>query len=151
MKHIKLFEDYTTPKKTIVMLGLPGSGKTYLSKKIQRENPEMNYVIYDDFYWNRAKNNFGKENQIISDGMLMTMSPKIIEDIKNSVKSSGAELEMIYFENNPDKAFANVEMRKSNDTAEGHQRHISKRDIDMMSAGYEIPTGAKIVPIWVGN
>ncbi len=55
---------------------------------------------------------------------------------------------MIYFENNPDKAFANVEMRKSNDSAEGHQRHISKRDIDMMSKGYEIPKEFEVVPIW---
>lgn len=53
MKHIKLFEAFDS-KKTIVIFGLPGSGKSHLAQKIMSENPESKYVIYDDFGYMKA-------------------------------------------------------------------------------------------------
>ena len=146
MKHIKLFEEYSGKNKTIVILGLPGSGKSYLAKKIQRDNPEMNYYIYDDFESRKALANTGKENQIISDGMLMMMGA---DSTFEKVRDSGAELEIIYFENDPDKAYSNTEKRKNSGESLDHQKRISYNEIMNLSNSYsrKIPSGTKTIPI----
>ena len=152
MKHIRLFEEYSEKKKTIVILGLPGSGKTYLAKKIQRENPEISYSIYDDFQLNQALKNIGKENQIIADGAIIER-PVLINQIKRIADDSGTELDIIYFENDPDKAYANVERRKDSGEAKPYQRFITPEDVRNYSYLYKgaLPKNAKTVPIWTGD
>jgi hypothetical protein len=148
MRHIKLFEEYTSPKKTIIILGLPGSGKSHLAKKIQEENPDMDYKIYDDFQFMKASENFGKENQIISDGMLMVLG--LSDSTKKDIKDSGSGLEIIYFENDPEKALSNIERRNNFSDVLSHQKNISRGELNMMSGRYGsiIPPDAKVLPIW---
>jgi AAA+ superfamily predicted ATPase len=156
MRRIKLFEEYTNKKKTILILGLPGSGKSYLAKKIQMENPNMDYKIYDDNQIRKALENSGMENQIISDGPIM-FDYRLYTDIPYStikkIKDSGAELEIMYFENDPEKAFSNVIRRNKSGESTPFQRLISKYDILQISDKYKriIPSDAKIIPIWTGN
>lgn len=134
-------------RKTILILGLPGSGKSTLAKKIQQENPDKQYIIYDDFGSNRALQNAGGENQIISDGMLMHLWP---EGFIERLRDRGIELEIIYFENDPNKAHFNVERRKSEGVDLPHQKNISKYQIDHMSRKYGdmLRSGTKTIPIW---
>lgn len=144
MKWIKLFENFEEKKKTILILGLPGSGKSSLAKKIQRENPDKRYIIYDDFRSDSSLEGAGNENQIISDGMLMHTGA---DGFIKRLRERGIELEIIYFENDPQKAHFNVERRKS----EGkQQKYISKIEIDHMSRTYGdmIRPETQTVPIW---
>ena len=151
VRRIKLFEEYTGKKKTIIILGLPGSGKSYLAKKIQEENPNMDYKIYDDYEFRKAAENFGIENQIISDAMIMFSG--LTDSRKKEIEDAGAELEIIYFENDPEKAFSNVIRRNKSGESEQHQKLISKLEVLDMSNRYKdtIPTDAKVIPIWTGN
>ena len=60
MKHIKLFEDYSNKYKTIVILGLPGSGKSHLANKILKENVDFafNTPVISQNFENNPMNNF---------------------------------------------------------------------------------------------
>jgi len=150
MKWIKLFENFQEKRKTILILGLPGSGKSNLAKKIQRENPDKDYIIYDDFRSDIALEGAGNENQIISDGMLMHTGP---DRFIKRLREMGIELEIIYFENDPHKASSNVEKRKSQGKSSAHQKYISKYQIDHMSRRYGdmIGPGTKTIPIWTAD
>lgn len=150
MKHIRLFEDYNNKYKTIVILGLPGSGKSYLAKKILKDNPEMDYVIYDDYEWIYGKEKIGTENQIVSDGMLM-ISPKNNENIiREMAKDKGANVEFIYFENDPEKSLHNAKRRWESGEGKSHQEpKYMENSIREITNRYLIPKDVTPLPIWV--
>jgi len=154
MKHIKLFEDYSNKYKTIVILGLPGSGKSHLANKILKENPDMNYVIYDDNEWrSRANipggmNKIGTENQIVSDGTLVEYFHE--GRIREMAEDKGAAVEFIYFENDPEKALHNAKKRWESGEAKPYQdeEHMVK-SIGIISPRYVIPKDVTPLPIWL--
>jgi hypothetical protein len=149
MKWIKLFEDYRNKYKTIVIFGLPGSGKSYLSKEIKKDHPEMNYTIYDDYEWREGKAKFGKENQIVSDGILM-MSPESSEkEIRRMGEDEGVDVEFLYFENDPVKSILNTKRRWESGEAKDFQTpERTEKDIRSISGRYGVPIGITPLPIW---
>jgi ABC-type dipeptide/oligopeptide/nickel transport system ATPase component len=148
MKHLRLFEEFGS-KKTIVIFGLPGSGKSHLAQKIMSENPEAQYVIYDDFGYRKALDKMGTENQIVSDGMLMIGGTSYNRTkFEEKALATGTDLEFIYFENDPKASIENIEARKSSDSVLSHQKHMSPRDIHAYSSGYEIPSGTSTIRVW---
>jgi GTPase SAR1 family protein len=149
MKWIKLFEDYRNKYKTIVIFGLPGSGKSYLSNEIKKDHPEMNYTIYDDYEWREGKAKFGKENQIVSDGILM-MSPESSEkEIRRMGEDEGVDVEFLYFENDPVKSILNTKRRwESGETKDFQTPERMEKDIRSISGRYGVPIGITPLPIW---
>jgi GTPase SAR1 family protein len=149
MKWIKLFEDYQNKYKTIVIFGLPGSGKTSLANKIKKENSEMDYVIYDDYEWMKGESKFGKENQIISDGFLMNYPDRKKEDLIKMANDKGVEVEFLYFENDPQKSLANAKKRWEKGDATAFQGIESiERSIKDFSRSYNVPKDVNALPIW---
>lgn len=148
-KHIKIYDEYKEPKKTIVILGLPGSGKSMLSGEIISNNPEMNYIVYDDFSYSTAIKRIGLENQIISDGYLMTFPDNKRGEIEKKAEAAGAEVEFVYFENDPVSAIENVKKRWK--TGKGHPPDYLIPQIEQFSRVYKIPEGSKIISVWKDN
>jgi hypothetical protein len=149
MKWIKLFEDYREEYKTIVIFGLPGSGKSYLADKIKKDHPEMDYTIYDDYEWREGKAKFGKENQIVSDGILM-MSPESSEkDIIEMGEIEGVDVEFLYFENDPGKSILNTKRRwESGESKTFQTPERMEKDIRGISGRYVVPKGITPLPVW---
>ena len=156
MKHIKLFEDYSNKYKTIVILGLPGSGKSHLANKILKENPGRNYVIYDDNEWMGRNtpggiggiDKIGTENQIVSDGTLVEYFTE--HSIRKMGEDKGADVEFIYFENDPEKALHNAKKRWESGEAKSYQdeKHMV-HSIGSLSRSYVIPKDVTPLPIWL--
>ena len=90
-----------------IIIGLPCSGKTYLSKEFQKNG----YVIYDDFitnFYNGQLLNDNSEKICINDPRLCNYQTflKFIEYFQNK------KIELILFENNPDQCLINLKKRK---------------------------------------
>lgn len=151
MKHIKLFEDYNNKYKTIVILGLPGSGKSHLANKILKENPDMNYVIYDDFEFRECIKKMGTENQISADGSLLER-PGEIARIKQTGESKGVDVEFMYFENDPEKSLHNAKRRWESGEGKSYQKtEDMERSMVYMSMDYSriLPKDVTPLPIWL--
>lgn len=128
--------------RVILLVGLPGSGKTTWGESFIKSNPKS--VFLDDisiltnnareYIDNIKKINVDDSNLIISDvyfcqAKVREMAISIIKEIfPNSL------LEIIFFENSPQKCLANVESRMK----KGDDRKVSEM-IRILSKEYQIP------------
>jgi hypothetical protein len=129
--------------KIVMLIGLPGSGKTY---KAETEYVPKGYALIDD------PTDVGLVREIIQ-GCLMTDQNVVITDphLCNAWHRADAiatiekwvpdtvQVECVYFENDPLKASANVTHRKDG---------RGTFDMGVLSKGYYIPDGVKTLPIW---
>ena len=155
MKHIRLYEDTPPQKTTLVIFGLPGSGKSKLAEEIQREEPEMQWQHYDDYQLRKAKDTMGKENQIISDGMVMLNPDPTREQLTQEAEQKGALIRFIYFENSPEQCKANIRKRAEDPHAKPHQKDNQAekflKQVDGLSSHYRIPKGEEPMKVWNPN
>lgn len=96
--------------KIILFVGLPGSGKTYYANKI------CDTVVDDIVDLNQLPEQFailGITDVNFCDDDILTKAKEIL------VKKYGCDIEVIYFENNPDKCRKNVEYRNDGRIVEG--------------------------------
>lgn len=129
--------------KIIIIVGLPGSGKTHLAKRLSQEIPS---IVVDDLInpqkiWDAIDVAEQKGiNQIILSDPYFCL-PNIQKDLTEIFKNYN--LEWIYFENNLAKCQKNVKYRESLD---------DNRNVDItlkyLSKQYLIPISAKIIEIW---
>lgn len=143
-------------RKLIFIIGLPGSGKTYL---IENEYSSPEWICYDDYRANSIENNGeftksrhypfliyelvkGNKNIIISD--IAFCDNLILEDAKKNINywktnfSIDITIECIYFENNPDQCIKNINKNK-------------EKRIEMVKSfkdKYCIPEGVNVKKIW---
>ena len=92
--------------KVTIIIGLPGSGKSYLIDKIAR-----NHTILDDFV-SPEKIHMAlslRDDVIMADPYLC--EPDILKKVIKIVEIYTSDIEYIYFENNKEKAIANAENR----------------------------------------
>lgn len=136
--------------KTIVIVGLPGSGKTMKAKEIMKLNPGRSWKIYDDFESEKALPKIGRENQIISDGLLTLNPPEDgIDEFREVADIMDSDFEVIYFENDPESAKANILRRWESGKGDRHQRpERLLADLDYIAKRYQIPPGAKTIPVY---
>jgi len=156
MRHLQHFrsfldqlnENQQVSYESIIIMGLPGSGKSSLAKEIKSKAPEKNFVIYDDFESENALSQIGKENQIISDTMLTLNPPEGgLEDFEEVAEFKGVKLRVIYFENDPEAAQKNITARWESGQAQKHQRPGILNPF-WMSKRYKIPSGVKTIPVF---
>lgn len=87
MRYIKKYESFSEfEREVIIILGLPGSGKTTLAKQLISENPSKNFIHLDDGKYNQIKN-YPNDNIIVSDGYFIGISglfENFIRDLNNS-------------------------------------------------------------------
>lgn len=127
----------------MLIIGLPGSGKTYLAEKCYV--PE-GYALIDD------PTDLGAVKAVVQ-GCLLTNTPVVITDphlcdawhrgaaighLQKMVPDT-VRIEAVYFENDPDKAAANIKRRN---------RPGAPINVYQLSRGYTIPEGAEVMPIW---
>jgi hypothetical protein len=157
MRHLHTFQLFIqdlyearkpVPYESIIIMGLPGSGKSSLAKEIQSRSPEKRFVIYDDFESQKALPKMGSENQIISDTMLTLDPPEGgLEDFEEVAEFKGSKLQIIYFENDPESAQKNITTRWQSGQAQKHQRPGMLNPF-WMSKRYKVPPGAKTIPVF---
>lgn len=165
MKHLKTFNESLgdkTPntRKVIVILGLPGGGKSTLAQKIRNEKEDEKFIIYDDMQMNDAINNIGKENIIISDGMLMEQytsslskggEPHGLTKIRELCKKLNCELIIYAFENDIEKSLQYIYKRWENYTDEEKKKNSHQKPnnleyyVKSFSKHYKIPKDAILV------
>lgn len=145
----KIYESQQTPFQTIILMGLPGSGKSTKAQEIQLQNPDREFVIYDDSESLGALENLGSENQIISDTILTLDPPEGgLDEFKELANQIGVDLKVLYFENDPQRAKINIRSRWESGKAQSHQSLKLLNDVDFISKRYKIPPGTKTIPVY---
>ncbi len=126
----------------LFIVGLPGSGKTHLANRINRDNNNR-YTIVDD------PTNFNTQIvPLLNDGRdIIITDPHLCvdknrESAKNKVHSINDKykIEWIFFENDPIKCLRNIEHRSDG-------RKV-KNYINQLSKSYIIPDNSTIIEIW---
>lgn len=122
--------------KLTFIVGLPGSGKSFLGKQLEGH-------FIDDASLHGI--------QIVKDAVRNRISPLIVADVFlcrdterihaiMTLSGSNYDIEWIFFENNPEKCLANVHRRDDGRKVEGLIRQLTKE--------YTIPIGATVREIY---
>jgi hypothetical protein len=150
MKYIKLFEKFSENKNYFIWIhGLPGSGKSTLSEKIKKENPDKNFYILDDIgsISHLDKLIRKKKNIILSSPYFenyYTYSgyydklKSILEENKNY------ELEEIWFENDLERCIDNLKNRKEHKI----DSNLIIPEMFYYSKNYIIPDGIDVLEVF---
>lgn len=124
----------------IIIVGLPGSGKTYLANK---EYVPRGYILIDDpssETFDVGKPQLDKaKNYVICDPHLCSSSAREMAIL--IFEKLGFEVKYIYFENNVNKAYSNIKNRND-------KRKVSINTIKWFSENYTIPNRVKQLKIW---
>lgn len=118
-------------KQATLLIGLPGSGKTYLGKNLTgffiddpKEKPELNH-----------------DKLVIADPNLC------MENVRKKaisyLQESGYEVSFIYFENDPKQCLKNVENRNDGRKVEN--------TINILTKMYNIPKGITPLKVYQGD
>jgi RNase adaptor protein for sRNA GlmZ degradation len=113
----------------IIIIGLPGSGKTYLSKSYEQDD----FLIFDDFlsnFYDGVLINFikNKKKVVLNDPRLCNI--KNFERIVNIIKQHTEQFKLILFKNDQENCIKNVKSRNH------HERFIN--DIINYSKVYDL-------------
>jgi hypothetical protein len=136
--------------KIVLLIGLPGSGKTYLGTQMKKDG----FAFVDDASRDDHKRelahlsecfrtNRDKMDLVIADPLLCYPRTFNMAMTKLSEWFPGCEVECIYFENDLDKCMRNVERRNDGRLVDDLVWTLSK--------AYKIPEGVTSVPIWDGE
>ena len=124
--------------KFIFLVGLPGSGKTY-------KGQQMGGLFLDDICrtcgHKRLKEKFTSETVIVADPSLCRFVNRKLAEAMVKDSNPGCEVEWIFFENAPEKCWANVQHRNDG-------RVISKHTVNNLSRIYTIPEGVPVLEVW---
>jgi predicted kinase len=131
----------------ILIVGLPGSGKSQLANRINNDNGGKFTIINDPKDLELVKGQIHKD-LIITDPQLCfeknrQQAEKLIKDLNPNCK-----LEWIYFKNDPDQCLINSNIRNRANSISF--KPVKKVDsfIKNFSQYYTIPEGAFIVDVW---
>src|SRR5688500_9530678 len=134
--------------KIVILVGLPGSGKTYLGAKMVQED-EVNRIYLDDISiigldkLKDAIDLYSWEYIIFSDVFMCRERDRIGAEKWLKENAAKYELEWIFFENAPDKCFANVKRRN----ASGDHRKVEELIKDLTKR-YKIPEGVTVREVY---
>lgn len=132
--------------KAICIVGLPGSGKTYLAEQLREEDP--NLVIHDDMMdrghlYTALCTLQGRNCILIDTNFCSSTTREVAEQL---LKERGVEVEWIFFENNPEKCRRNIQYRRR----QGDLRNV-EGTIKRFEKIYRVPDGIMPREIWNDN
>lgn len=122
-------------------VGLPGSGKTFLAQKHQKE---LGGIVLDDTFTLTQLNDALKnhKNIFVCDPMFCNKYTRMRFD---KIVDGRDKIEWLFFENDPDKAYKNIEYRNDN-------RLITYISVKYYwSKTYDIPNDVVPIKIWQTN
>lgn len=117
-------------KRAILIIGLPGSGKTFLGKRFEAKG----FCLIDDPK-DLAFLQQDKDKIVITDPHLCSEQNRISAIAK--LKSLGYHVKALYFENRPDKCQKLIRYRNDGRVVNGFGVF-----------NYVIPVGVKMIPIY---
>jgi hypothetical protein len=131
-----------------VVVGLPGSGKTYLANKLKKT---FGGIVLDDvLMWKQLEEQIDKYDNVWLTNPDFCCSGareklRILIKLLNILNDTSYYLKYTYFENAPEKAIKNLKYR--NDM--GDNRIVSSASIrDYWTKIYEIPKDVEPIKIW---
>lgn len=126
--------------KVIVIVGLPGSGKTCLAQEIAKT---CDAIVYDDFSFIEKSTLNHPEDKvaIITDPLAVGVSPLQISKTLKSFMNENIEIRIIAFENNVNQCVKNLKRRNDG-------RSISIEFMKHLSKKYKPEIYDEIRPVW---
>ena len=125
-----------------LIAGLPGSGKSFLGNQLARQ---IGGLFLDDICrtsgTRRLKECFTSEMVIVADPSLCRLVNRLCAEKMVKEHHPDCEIEWVFFENAPDKCWANVQHRNDG-------RIVTKYTIQNLSRVYIIPEDAEVVEVW---
>ncbi len=136
--------------KVILLIGLPGSGKTTWGKAFLQANPQVVFVDDMSMLTNNAKDYLAKiktnsENSTLIIADVHFCQGNIRKTAEHTIKEvfPTASLEMIFFENNPEKCLNNIQTRMT----KGDTRLVTEM-VRQLSKVYFIPENQTCLKIY---
>lgn len=128
----------------LFIVGLPGSGKTYLANKINMDNNNKYHIIDDPKNFDTDIKPFLNQDVIITDPNLCFENDRIKAINKIKRFNEQVKIDWIFFENDPKSCLINSELRNRNST------EFRKVDlfIKNFSRFYTIPENSNIVEVY---
>lgn len=124
-------------RRCILIIGLPGSGKTTYAKTLLDSD---SVLIDDPKIFSEIVSSLGAKKIVIVDPHLCTSLNR--EVAKDMLEKLDLVVEEIYFENNPKQCLINAEKRGTKNV---------KADIEYFSKRYFIPANAKVIPVYTSD
>ena len=132
----------------IILVGLPGSGKSRMAKQINIDNGNKYKVIDDPKSLENDIKPFINKDLIITDPALCFESNREKAEEFFKEFAPDAKIDWIYFENNPEQCLINADIR--NRTLRISMKPTRNVDsfIKNLHQFYTIPEGTNVVSVW---
>ena len=135
----------------ILIVGLPGSGKSELSKMINRDNDNKYHIIDDPKNFDTDIKPYLDRNLIITDPALCfeqnrESAIKYITSLVSDVK-----IDWIFFENDPESCLLNSKNRNIKLVREGKPQRKVSAFIKNLNRFYTIPKGSNVISVYKNN
>ena len=153
MRHIQTYHLFeSTSRNMTLIVGLPGSGKSELTKRLNPQGTQVEFDDPDPFEWDSdstADKPYAQiedaleqgESLIINSGdFIMPHGKELLDTFKEMGERHGYTIRTIYFENDPEQCLKNQ--------SERGYRSFTKEEMLQASKTYHIPPGAEIVPVY---
>lgn len=131
----------------ILIVGLPGSGKSHLADRINDDNNGKFTIINDPKDFKEIENLINSD-LIITDPQLCFEKnrQRALEKIKSL--NPDCKIEWIFFKNDPDKCLTNSEVRNRASVISFKPTKKVESFIKNFSQYYTIPEGSFVIDVW---
>jgi hypothetical protein len=131
-------------KRFILIMGCPGSGKSFLANNLHKEIP--NSIVIDDISLIKPNKipslTDGYSYAIISCPLCCerTYRERFVRKLKALFEPDTVAIDYLFFENNPEQCKLNIDLRSDGRKVDTTLKKMSKL--------YEVPVGYAPIPVW---
>ena len=132
----------------LFIVGLPGSGKSVMAKKINKDNGDKYYIIDDPKNFNEDIKPYLDRDLIITDSNLCFQKNRdaAVAQIKKLLPDS--KIDWIFFDNDPEACLANAQRRNRALIVSLKPVRKVESFIKNFNQFYTIPEGSNVVNVY---